>query len=416
MVHSRAVLRLSTVQLVALAAALALLGDSTLYVVLPAEAGRLGLTGLEVGLLLSLNRVVRIVLSEPAGWLLQRWGPREALVLALALAAVTTFVCGQATGATFALFLAARLVWGFAWSLVRHAANVTFLQAPPEHRGAAQGAFHSLSRLGSLTAVLAGAWLVERWGFTRGYTLLALATLPGLILAAIAFRPDAGPRPVARAPTSAAVAGPAVAGPGLLGLSVCAALVGAAGTSLLVATASRHMGDLVLGGATPTLFGLGLSILMLGGVAGAGRLVAEIVVAPLAGRVADRFGRQRVIVAGALMTALALGSCAWARSTSGFITAAVVAFAALALLQTALDTLATDRAQQSPSPFVRLGRYVMVADAGTAVGPLVGSWLADTPAGLGAAYPVAAAVFFGLALFFANAGAAGPEVLVDRAA
>ena len=69
-----------------------------------------------------------------------------------------------------------------------------------------------------------------------------------------------------------------------------------------------------------------------------------------------------------------------------------------------------------PSPFVRLWRYVTVADAGAAVGPLVGSWLADTPAGLGAAYPVAAAVFLGLALFFARAGAAGPEFLVDRAA
>jgi MFS family permease len=409
-------LRLSPAHLVALAAALALLGDSALYAVLPAEAGRLGLSGLEVGLLLSLNRVVRLLLNEPAGWLLRRRGPREALVLALVLAAATTLAYGRSTGASFALFLAARLVWGFAWSLVRHAANVTFLQAPPERRGATQGTFRSISRMGSLAAVLGGAWLVERAGFASGYTLLALATLPGVLLAALAFRhPATG---AGAAPPPVAAAAPAQAGapgPGLLGLTVAAALMGAAGTSLLAATASRRVQELVLAGAAPALFGVGLGVVMLGGIAGSGRWVAEILVAPLAGRLADRFGRQRGITAGAAVTTVALATCAGAGTTSGFIVSAALAFGALSVLQTALDTLATDRAQQGPSAVTRLGRYVTVSDAGTAVGPLLGSWLTDTGMGTEYAYAVAAAVFLGMGLYFARPGP-GREPLPGRAA
>lgn len=398
-------MRLSTAHLVALAAALALLGDSALYAVLPAEAGRLGLSGLEVGLLLSLNRVVRLVLNEPAGWLLRWRGPREALVLALVLAAATTLAYGHSTGAGFALFLAARLVWGFAWSLVRHSANVTFLQAPPEHRGATQGTFRSVSRTGSLAAVLGGAWLVERTGFSSGYTLLALATLPGVLLAALAFRQPAsgaGTAPVPVAATAPARAG--APGPGLLGLTMAAALMGAAGTSLLAATASRRVQELVQAGAASALFGVGLGVVMLGGLAGSGRWVAEILVAPLAGRLADRVGRQRSIIAGAAAATVALVACAGAGTTSGFLVSAALAFGALSLLQTALDTLATDRAQQGPAAVTRLGRYVTISDAGTAVGPLLGSWLADTGVGTGYAYAAAAVVFLGMGLYFSRPG------------
>ena len=50
--------------------AVSLLGDSALYVILPANFPQRGLTPISVGLLLSINRWVRLLTNVPAAWLL----------------------------------------------------------------------------------------------------------------------------------------------------------------------------------------------------------------------------------------------------------------------------------------------------------------------------------------------------------
>jgi MFS family permease len=386
---------------IGLAAGFALLGDSALYVVLPTERERLGLTALQVGVLLSANRFVRIVVNDPTARAVDQVGLRAPVVLALAVAAATTF--GYAW-ASFAAFVALRIAWGVAWSLLRNGASAAVLDEPVARRGELQGTFRSFARVGSLTAVLGGAWLCGRYGWEAAWMTLALATVPGLFLVGLSVS-GAG-----RSVTPAA--GWAPQGPsGILGASIAAFLVNAAATSLLLATVAQGVHQkllsLVSGALLPrgalthpsgglihfesaTLFGVNMNLATIAGVAVAGRWLGEIAIAPLAGALSDRIGRRPVLALSGFLAAGALGGCATAGMIEAFVPATIFAFAMLSAFQAALDAHATDRA----SGTVALGRYFTAVDVGTAVGPLIGPVLVDRFEGLtyaGAALVVTAA-------------------------
>jgi MFS family permease len=70
--------------------ALALLGDATLYAVLPATYDTVGVALWQVGWLLSVNRLARIPLNLPSGWLSDRIGPRGPYILGVAIGALST--------------------------------------------------------------------------------------------------------------------------------------------------------------------------------------------------------------------------------------------------------------------------------------------------------------------------------------
>ena len=76
--------------LVALATAFSLLGDQALYSVLPVIHSDLGLSALQVGLLLSVNRWIRLLTNEFAHRLAARHAPAYLLPAALLLGAITT--------------------------------------------------------------------------------------------------------------------------------------------------------------------------------------------------------------------------------------------------------------------------------------------------------------------------------------
>jgi hypothetical protein len=105
------------VNTVALITAACLLGDSMLYVVLPTHWEEFGLTSLwQVGILLSVNRFVRLPLSPVIGWLYRSMSKRSGILLAVTLAVLTTAGYGFAEG-LWPLLL--RSLWGVAWTFLR---------------------------------------------------------------------------------------------------------------------------------------------------------------------------------------------------------------------------------------------------------------------------------------------------------
>lgn len=96
-----------------------LLGDSMLYIVLPVYGlQQYGLDSFwQIGLLLSVNRLVRLPLGPLLGWLYARMPVRVGITAAVAAANLTTLAFGAGSG--FPLLLAARALWGAAWSLLR---------------------------------------------------------------------------------------------------------------------------------------------------------------------------------------------------------------------------------------------------------------------------------------------------------
>ena len=78
------------VLVVALVTAVCLLGDSALYVLLPSHLDAFAVSPTGAGLILGINRYIRIASNSGAGWLFERVGIRVPLLFAVLLAAATT--------------------------------------------------------------------------------------------------------------------------------------------------------------------------------------------------------------------------------------------------------------------------------------------------------------------------------------
>ena len=107
------------------ALAASLFGDSMLYAVMPSRPSDWGLSVGLVGVLLSANRLVRLLTNTLAAHLFDRWGSRVPFALAMVFAVITTATYGWATA--FWVLLLARLVWGMSWSVLRLGAYWTVL-------------------------------------------------------------------------------------------------------------------------------------------------------------------------------------------------------------------------------------------------------------------------------------------------
>ena len=92
--------------------AISLLGDATLYTVLPHPdiSAQLGITLSMVGLLLGANRAIRLVLNGPVGILYDRMPRRGLLIAALSLGAGSSIF--YAVGHGFWPLLVGRIFWG----------------------------------------------------------------------------------------------------------------------------------------------------------------------------------------------------------------------------------------------------------------------------------------------------------------
>ena len=160
--------------------AICLMGDSMLYIALPVYWNEIGGDALwQVGVLLSVNRFVRLPLNPVIGWLYANISVRTGLLVAIGLTLLTTSGYGLLSG--FAWWIVLRSVWGLAWALLRTGAYLGILNATGEHnRGAALGMYSGVYRLGSLAGMAVGGFFVGWFGFQPvalvlgGLALLAL--------------------------------------------------------------------------------------------------------------------------------------------------------------------------------------------------------------------------------------------------
>lgn len=129
---------------VALATALCLTGDSMLYIALPIYWHEVGLEALwQVGVLLSVNRLIRLPFNPLIGWLYQRISLRAGLLLATTLGTLTTLGYGIAKG--FIAWLLLRALWGIGWSFFRIGGLSAAATVPPASRAARRWACTTVS-------------------------------------------------------------------------------------------------------------------------------------------------------------------------------------------------------------------------------------------------------------------------------
>ncbi len=349
-----------------MATAFSLLGDQVLYSVLPVYYESLGITAIEVGILLSANRWVRLVTNELAHRSVELTNQRLLFVGALILGVVTTL--GYAATSYFAVLLGARLAWGLAWSFIRHFGVQSLMQdVAPTRVGRTMGVYNGISRAGSVAGLLGGAILVDLYGFVAGVLMLALVSLLSVPLGVRGFR---------RFETGAAQRTASINNAYLplgfvLGIVGPGLVVGVLGAVLVPYVAT----DASLTAATVTGALLGV------------RYLLDSVAAPYLGGLTDRWGVRQ-----ASMRFFFVGGCCLAVASlqPGF-TILVIGVIGFFVSATALQAGITGMASRLGS--ASYARFVTASDFGSASGPIIGWLLVDTTGAPGLSLAVGAALY-----------------------
>jgi predicted MFS family arabinose efflux permease len=346
----------ATVLVVSGATGLSLLGDQVLYAVLPVYFGALGLTALQVGVLLSANRWIRLLTNHLAHRVMAHVDARWLFAGSMLLGVVTT--CAYTVTTSFVAMLTARIVWGLAWSFIRHVgvhrimATVPLLAA-----GQTMGFYNGISRLGSVAGLFGGAVLADAVGYHAALWWLAAVSCIGVPLAML------GPGGVQADPTDGGAHAPDPRGDA--GYLAVGMVLGAVGPGFVMAT----LGVVFARNDTSAALFNGAAAASLTGGLLAVRYVLESALAPVLGSVSDRYGVRRAGTISLLIGGTALAIAAMAPQL-WMVGALVIAFF---VASTALQAGIVGQASQLGS--ARFARYVTASDIGAAAGPLFG-WLA----------------------------------------
>lgn len=169
--------------LIGIGTAVSLLGDATLYTVLPHPdiSAQLGITLSMVGLLLGANRAIRLLVNGPVGILYDRLPRRGLLISAMFLGAGSSVFYALTSG--FWPLLMGRISWGLAWSLLWVGANSVVLDvSTEENRGKNSGVYQMWFFIGVAGSSFLGALLTDIFGFRTGQWIsVAVITINALV-------------------------------------------------------------------------------------------------------------------------------------------------------------------------------------------------------------------------------------------
>ena len=163
----------------ALALAFASFGDAFLYPFLPLNFNTVGIPALWVGLILSINRFVRIFSNSFMVYAFSKYGLRSIILIAVMLAITSTFGYGLASGILAWLML--RIMWGLAFSAMRIGILGYALQH--ERRGVAFGVSRGLQEAGPMLSLFMAPILIEYLDPKKVFYVLSALSLPAFYFA-----------------------------------------------------------------------------------------------------------------------------------------------------------------------------------------------------------------------------------------
>ncbi|WP_144953583.1 MFS transporter [Pseudomonas oryzihabitans] len=314
--------------------------DVLLYLVLPMYAPVFGITLIEAGILLAANRLIRIVGYRYVVQLYARFGDRRSLVVASAVAALCAL--GNAHLSGFWALVGLRLAWGLSFATFNLSTQV-LATADPAGAARRTGTSRSLIAIGPMLALSVGAWLTLQYGPRAVLLLSSGLCLIGLLLAL--GLPRAGhelPAPGRRLRwpdrivTWSFIEGVTLDGLFIFGLSA--------------------FSQAVLGGNAVLVAGLLMAL----------RYLSDMLLSPLGGRAADRYGAAPMLVVCSTLTALFL-------IAFGFHWLILGAGGVLILRALQIPLVVTLVATRHPGQarLPALASNAMWRDVGASVGPLL---------------------------------------------
>lgn len=352
----------------ALLTAACLIGDSMLYIVLPTHWQEAELNSLwEVGVLLSVNRLVRLPLNPIVGYLYKKISTRQGVFLASVLALVTTLSYGLVKG--FWPLLVVRCFWGLAWTFLRLGSYFVIIDCSTDsNRGHCMGIFNGLYRLGSLAGMLAGGFIADLYGLTNTaliFSIITLLTIPMFFnWISNARNSDTGTE-IGDMRKSVLWKDTAILWALMTGMLVAMIYQGIFNATLSYLVQIHNSGMITIAGIT-------LGAASLAGILQAIRWGWEPWLAPWVGRKSDgKYGRRPILVVSLLLAGiffilvpLSMPLIPWLMIVIGIQLTATA-------LTTITDAIAADAASAA-SKFLVLTAYSIAVDVGAAVGPFLG--------------------------------------------
>ncbi|TFH38062.1 MAG: MFS transporter [Anaerolineales bacterium] len=373
-----------------LGTAISLLGDSTLYTVLPQAsiAASVGVTLTMVGILLGINRLVRLLSNPIAGILYDRLPTRRLMITSLFIGFISTTIL--AIGRGFEIYVLGRVLWGIAWSGIWIGGNTIVLDiANDENRGRLSGRYQMWFFAGIGASAFLGGVFTDSFGFYQG--LLISAGLTGMaLLMWILYLPETKPHRVNSPRLSQPDSGHIFPWNTAILASVPVFVVRFVLAGVLASTTILWLGSFMGDGiALDSGF---IPLATFTGAFVAVRTFIGMISAPFSGKLSDRINRRWLVIA----ILLAVGSFGlWLMSSVAMTTAVLGAFLA-SIPGGGIQALAPVIAGDKVRPEVE-GRVISVmytiGDIGSALGPPLALWIVSV-AGL-------TSLYFGCSVFFA---------------
>jgi MFS family permease len=170
-----------------LSIALSLFGDLSLFAGLVTQLQVVNLSLADVGVILSVHRLVRIPGNLVVGYFQDRLGRRRLFVLGMILAVVSTAGYGLVTG--FWPFVLMRVLWGIAWALLNVCGTTLVLDMSTDRdRGSLTGFLSAWIWVGYAVGPLVGGLLTDALSFQRSMLICSALTAIGLAVSILFIR------------------------------------------------------------------------------------------------------------------------------------------------------------------------------------------------------------------------------------
>ncbi|MGE6631669.1 MFS transporter [Bacillus sp. NPDC077027] len=357
--------RRKQVVFISLITALSMIGDSMLYIVLPIYWREIGLSSIwEVGVLLSINRLIRIPLNPVVWWLYRYMSIKKGILIAILLAASTTMLYGISG---FWLFLLCRCTWGISWTLLRMSGMRIIAEMDATSQGQFAGLYNGLYRLGSLFGMLFGGILASVIGFREVTLFFGLLTLTAFIF----YFPLADVEKDGQK-ISKVKARQRVLELDMVKLLITGMLVALIIQGLFASTLSSILEERVSGGGI-VLFGYVLGVSALSGGIQAMRWGWEPFIAPRTGKWFDQLKSKQLVLCWIfIFFGMMSGFSILLMPIGWFIVILLLLQLLSTMLTTFVDAFVLTKIASMKTKNGLIASYSLVQDVGAAIGPLCG--------------------------------------------
>lgn len=387
----------NVIVIVAIVTGLSLLGDSMLYIALPIYWEEIGLDSIwQVGILLSVNRFVRLPFNPIISWIYNRITLKTGIAIAIILGTITTLGYGVLKG--FVAWVILRGLWGIAWSFFRIGglSSVAYY-ADENHRGEAMGRYNGIYRLGNLFGMLLGGIFVPVLGLETISIIFGCLSLIGLPILMNSFNTGflSKVETVNRGEKLKDISVQSMFQHKIIivvsGLLITMLIQGVF-TSTLSAVIERNYGHPI------NLFGFIISVTLLSGMIQAARYVWEPFFGRKVGLWSDgRHGRIPIYSIALLFAGLTFGFISSNLPISLWIVITLLWMLGATAISTLTDAIALDVAKSS-NVISFLTVYSVALDIGAALGPIISFMLLEQKLGFTYLYWGGTGLFIALSI------------------